>query len=82
VDLFQASRRGNYPGMKPYAHVANLVPFIDTCIRAGMLVGSHQAVPLFWFNELDGRGPAPVRESIRSTRLPCASWHGAAFRSR
>jgi len=65
VELFEASRRGNYPGMKPYAHVVDLVPFIETCIRAGMLVGSHQAVPLFWFNELDGRGPTPVRESIR-----------------
>lgn len=65
VALFQASRRGNYPGMKPYAHVAGLVPFIDVCLRAGMLTGSHQAVPLFWFNELDGRGPTPLRESIR-----------------
>jgi hypothetical protein len=64
VELFQASRRGNYPGMKPYAHVARLVPFIDVCLRAGMLTGSHQAVPLFWFNELDGRGPTPLRESI------------------
>jgi hypothetical protein len=65
VELFQASRRGNYPGMKPYAHVVDLVPFIDTCLRAGMLTGAHQAVPLYWFNELDGRGPTPVRESIR-----------------
>lgn len=65
VTLFQASRRGNFPGMKPYAHVSGLVPFVETCVRAGMLVGSHQAVPLYWFNELDGRGPTPVRESIR-----------------
>jgi hypothetical protein len=65
VELFQASRRGNYPGMKPYAHVVDLVPFIDTCIRAGMLRGAHQAVPLFWFNELDGRGPMSLRESLR-----------------
>src|SRR5262249_44640951 len=65
VELFGASRRGNYPGMKPYAHVVNLVPFIDTCLRAGMLRGAHQAVPLCWFNELDGRGLTPVRESIR-----------------
>ena len=65
VELFQASRRGNYPGMKPYAHVVNLVSFIDTCIRAGMLTGAHQAVPLFWFNELDGRGPLRLPESIR-----------------
>jgi len=65
IELFQASRRGNYPGMKPYAHVVDLVPFIDICMRTGMLVGAHQAVPLFWFNELDGRGPTPVRASIR-----------------
>jgi hypothetical protein len=30
-----------------------------------MLTGAHQAVPLFWFNELDGRGPTSVCESIR-----------------
>ncbi|MFO0967250.1 MAG: hypothetical protein U0793_16945 [Gemmataceae bacterium] len=65
VELFEASRRGNFPGMKPYAHVVDLVPFVDTCLRAGMLTGSHQAVPLFWFNELDGRGPMSVGASIR-----------------
>ncbi len=72
VELFQASRRGNYPGMKPYAHVVNLVPFIDSCVRAGLLVGSHQAVPLFWFNELDGRGPTRLRESIREHQAAVA----------
>jgi hypothetical protein len=66
VELYQASRRGNYPGMKPYAHVVDLEGFVDTCLRAGMLVGAHQAVPLFWFNELDGRGPMSVGESIRA----------------
>ncbi|MFH2006168.1 MAG: hypothetical protein ABI333_06245 [bacterium] len=62
--LANATRRGNYPAIKPYAHVVDLVPFIDTCLRAGMLLGGHQAVPLYWFNELDGRGPMTVRESI------------------
>lgn len=65
VELFAASRRGNFPGMKPYAHVVDLVPFVGTCLAAGMLTGAHQAVPLFWFNQLDGRGPTPLRESIR-----------------
>ena len=64
VALFQASRRGNYPGVKPYCHVSDLVGFVYQCLDAGMLKGAHQAVPLFWFNELDGRGPANVRESI------------------
>jgi hypothetical protein len=65
VRLFRASRAGNFPSVKPYAHVVGLVEFVDDCIRAGMLVGAHQAVPLFWFNELDGRGPMSVPDSIR-----------------
>jgi hypothetical protein len=64
-ELAAATRRGNFPSIKPYAHVRDLVPFVQTCLRAGMLVGAHQAVPLFWFNELDGRGPMTVPESIR-----------------
>lgn len=65
VALYQASRCGNYPGVKPYCHVTNLVQFVNQCLDAGMLRGVHQAVPLYWFNELDGRGPALVRDSIR-----------------
>jgi hypothetical protein len=65
VKLFRASRAGNSPSVKPYAHVVSLVEFIDDCIRAGMLTGAHQAIPLFWFNELDGRGPTTVPDSIR-----------------
>lgn len=64
VQMVQAARRGNFPSLKPYAHVVNLVGFIDTCVRAGMLRGGHQAIPLFWFNELDGRGPMTVPESV------------------
>lgn len=65
VALFQASRRGNYPGVKPYCHVTDLVHFVHQCLDAGMLKGVHQAVPLYWFNELDGRGPSNVRDSIK-----------------
>lgn len=65
VKLYQASRAGNFPGIKPYCHVTDLVKFVHQCLDAGMLRGVHQAVPLFWFNELDGRGPAKVRDSIR-----------------
>lgn len=65
VILYQASRRGNFPGVKPYCHVTDLVNFVHQCLNAGMLRGVHQAVPLFWFNELDGRGPANIRDSIK-----------------
>lgn len=62
--LYMASRCGNYPAMKPYCHVVDIIPFIHECIDVGLLTGAHQAIPLFWFNELDGRGPHNVRESI------------------
>lgn len=65
VKIYQASRYGNFPGVKPYCHVTDLVNFVHQCLDAGMLRGVHQAVPLFWFNELDGRGPAEVRPNIR-----------------
>lgn len=65
VALYQASRFGNFPGVKPYCHVNDLVGFVHQCLDAGMLRGAHQAVPLFWFNELDGRGSATVRENIK-----------------
>lgn len=62
--LFLASRYGNCPAVKPYCHVVDIVPFIHDCLDVGMLIGAHQAIPLFWFNELDGRGPNTVRESV------------------
>lgn len=63
--LFEASRRGNFPSMKPYCHVKNIIPFIDECLDIGLLKGAHQAIPLFWFDELDGRGDMSVPEAIR-----------------
>ena len=59
VTIYQASRRGNFPGVKPYCHVADLVNFVHQCLDAGMLKG------VYWFNELDGRGPAIVRDSVK-----------------
>ncbi len=63
--LYLATRRGNFPSIKPYAHVYNLKSFVDSCLDTGMLIGAHQAVPLFWFSELDGRGPLPLEEAIK-----------------
>lgn len=63
--LYKASRIGNYPSMKPYCHVNNMIEFADICKKTGLLIGGHQAVPLFWFSELDGRGNYSVEKAIR-----------------
>lgn len=65
AQLFQATRTGNFPSIKPYCHVDNMIPFADTCRKVGMLIGAHQAVPLFWFSELDGRGEYSVFQAIK-----------------
>ena len=62
--IYNATRRGNFPSIKPYCHVKGIVEFIRTCLKLGLLKGAHQAIPLFWFNELDGRGPHNIAESI------------------
>ena len=62
--LALAAQTGNYPSLKPYCHVTNIIGFIDDCLSVGMLKGGHQAIPLFWFNELDGRGNMTLEESI------------------
>lgn len=64
IQLYNATRRGNFPSIKPYCHVNNLIPFADLCKKIGMLIGGHQAVPLFWFSELDGRGNYSVSQAI------------------
>ena len=64
VRLYQATRQGNYPALKPYCHVQDMIPFADLCREIGLLIGAHQAVPLFWFSELDGRGPLSVDDAI------------------
>ncbi len=62
--LYLATRRGNFPSIKPYCHVNNLKEFVDICLEVGMLIGAHQAVPLYWFSELDGRGPLSIPDAI------------------
>jgi hypothetical protein len=53
--LFSASRRGNYPLMRTYSGTDDFLRlaqvYVDT-IRIAWC-----AIPLFWFNQMDGRGP-------------------------
>ncbi len=65
VALRKAAARGNFPAVKPYSHVVNMESFVDECIKADMLIGAHQAVPLYWFNQLDGRGPTGLLDSLK-----------------
>jgi len=62
-DLYQASRHGNYPLMRTYSGTDDFLElaamYIDTINIA------WPAIPLFWFNQMDGRGPWDLAGSIR-----------------
>lgn len=71
--LHEASRTGNYPLMRAYSGT-------DDFIRmAEMLVSTIQnawcAIPLFWFNRMDGRGPYDLKDSIKHHQ-EVMTWYG------
>lgn len=71
--LYDASRRGNYPLLRTYAGCDDFTRlaemYVDTIHNAWC------AVPIFWFNRMDGRGPWDLEGSIREHQRLMA-WHG------
>jgi hypothetical protein len=61
--LYQASRRGNFPLLRTYSGTDDFIElakmYVDTINIAWC------AIPLFWFNQMDGRGPWDLEGSIR-----------------
>jgi hypothetical protein len=71
--LYEASRTGNFPLMRTYAGTTDLLPLAE--LYQETIRNAWCAVPLFWFNAMDGRGPMPLAESIRA-RQETMAWHG------
>jgi len=61
--LYQASRRGNYPLMRTYSGTDDFVRLAETYVETINIAWC--AIPLFWFNQMDGRGPWDLEGSIR-----------------
>ena len=61
--LFEATRRGNYPLMRTYAGTDDLVELAE--LYKETINNAWSAVPIFWFNQMDGRGPHSLEESIQ-----------------
>jgi hypothetical protein len=72
--LYAASRRGNYPLVRTYSGTDDFIRlaemYVDTIHNAWC------AIPLFWFNQMDGRGPWDLEGSIREHQQVMA-WYGA-----
>ena len=72
--LYAASRRGNYPLMRTYSGTDDFVRLAETYVDTINIAWA--AVPLFWFNAMDGRGPHDLETSIR-LHQELMAWYGA-----
>jgi methylmalonyl-CoA mutase cobalamin-binding subunit len=70
--LYSAAQRGNYPLMRCYSGTRDVIEFAEVIRDA--IHNAWAAIPLCWYNVLDGRGPRGVEESIREARAGMA-WH-------
>ena len=72
--LYAASRRGNYPLLRTYSGTDDFVRLAEMYVETINIAWA--AVPLFWFNAMDGRGPHDLESSIREHQKLMA-WYGS-----
>ena len=60
--LYAASRTGNYPLMRSYSGTDDFIRLAEMYMRT--IHNAWCAIPLFWFNAMDGRGPLDLETSI------------------
>lgn len=63
IDIYNASRRGNYPLLRIYSGTRDLLKWAELSLRT--IHNAWGAIPLFWYSELDGRSDRPIRDAIR-----------------
>ena len=71
--LYAASRHGNYPLMRTYSGTDNFIELAE--LYRSTINNAWCAIPLFWFNQMDRRGPWDLEGSIREHQQLMA-WYG------
>jgi len=72
--LYEASRTGNYPLMRTYSGTDDFIRLAEVYVETIHIAWC--AIPLFWFNQMDGRGPWDLEGSIRLHQEVMA-WYAA-----
>lgn len=72
--LYQASRRGNFPLLRTYSGTDDFIRLAEMYMET--IHNAWCAIPLFWFNQMDGRGPWDLEGSIVEHQEVMA-WYGA-----
>ncbi len=71
--LYAACRRGNYPLLRTYSGTDDFIRLAEMYVESINIAWA--AIPLFWFNQMDGRGPWDLEGSIREHQKVMA-WYG------
>lgn len=71
--LYAASRCGNYPLLRSYSGTDDFIRLAEMYVETIRIAWC--AIPLFWFNQMDGRGPWDLEGSIREHQAVMA-WYG------
>jgi methylmalonyl-CoA mutase cobalamin-binding subunit len=71
--LYDASRRGNYPLLRTYSGTDDFIKLAE--MYRDTIHIAWCAIPIFWFNRMDGRGPWGLEESIEKHQQVMA-WYG------
>ena len=71
--LYGAADRGNYPLLRSYSGTKNIIEFAEVLNET--IDNAWCAVPLFWYSELDRRGPRTLENAIYENQQ-VMKWHG------
>jgi methylmalonyl-CoA mutase cobalamin-binding subunit len=71
--LYEASRRGNFPLLRAYSGTDDFIRYAEVLTKT--IHNAWCAIPLFWFNQMDGRGPWDLEGSIREHQK-VMTWYG------
>jgi methylmalonyl-CoA mutase cobalamin-binding subunit len=71
--LYAASRRGNFPLLRTYSGTDDFIRLAEMYVET--INNAWCAIPLFWFNQMDGRGPWDLEGSIREHQA-VMKWYG------
>ncbi|MFX1556980.1 MAG: methionine synthase [Promethearchaeota archaeon] len=72
IKLHKARLTGNYPLLRIYAGTRDFIKLAK--LYRETIHNAWAAIPIFWFNQMDGRGPLTLKKSIKQ-HLEAINWH-------
>lgn len=72
IDLYENSQIGNFPLLRIYSGTQDLIKNAE--LFQNTINNAWAAIPIFWYSQLDGRGPKILFDSI-SEHFETIKWH-------